>query len=125
MTFFKKQDLIIYALVLILFVCSFFLWGRTTGSTGDIVVISVNGSEKMTLPLNEDTEVLVNGFLGLTCNVVVQNGTVRISEATCPDKLCARHEPISKDGESIICLPARITVTVRSSKPSDIDAIAR
>ena len=123
--FFRKPDLIIYALVLVVLVCSFFLWGRVQGETGGFAVVSVNGTERTTLPLGTDTEVLVEGFAGLNCKVRVADGAAYVTEADCPDKLCVDHSPISRSGESIVCLPARITVTIRGAETSEIDGVAR
>ena len=52
--------------------------------------------------------------------------TIRhMEEATCPDKLCIKQKTISKDNESIICLPNKVAVTVTSKSESDIDVISR
>ena len=123
--FFRKPDLIIYALVLVVLVCSFFLWGRVQGETGGFAVVSVNGTERTTLPLGTDTEVVVEGFAGLNCTVCVADGAAYVTEADCPDKLCVDHSPISRSGESIVCLPARITVTIRGMEESEVDGVTR
>ena len=125
LVFFKKPDLLVYALVLVVLVCSFFLWGRVQGKAGGSLVVSVNGTEKTTLPLDTDTEVLIEGFAGLNCKVCVANGAAYVTEADCPDKLCAKHSPISRTGESIVCLPARITVTIRGADTPKVDGVAR
>lgn len=125
LVFFKIPDLIIYALVLVVLVCSFLLWGRVQGESGGFAVVSVNGTERMKLPLDTDTEVLVEGFAGLHCTVCVEDGAASVTGADCPDKLCAKHSPISRTGESIVCLPARITVTIRGADTPEVDGVAR
>ncbi|MCR5431290.1 MAG: NusG domain II-containing protein [Lachnospiraceae bacterium] len=125
MAFFKKHDLIIYALVLILLVCSFFLWGSALGATGDYAVISVNGHEEARLPLSSDAEEVIEGFAGLTCRILIKDGAASVIEADCPDKLCVGHSPISRSGDSIVCLPARITVTILGTEDSEVDGVAR
>ncbi len=49
-----------------------------------------------------------------------------MTQADCPDGICANHKPIHKTGESIICLPHKVVVTVISDKSNDneIDAVA-
>lgn len=40
--------------------------------------------------------------------VMIEDGTVRITDADCPDQLCMKQRSISKNGESIICLPHKL-----------------
>ena len=44
-------------------------------------------------------------------------------EASCPDKLCVNQKAVSKNNESIICLPNKVIVEVDSSENSDLDAV--
>lgn len=122
---FKKQDLLIYALVLAVLFCSFFLWGRIQTEPGGSLVVSVNGTETKTFPLNTDTEFSVEGYAGLSCTVSIKNRAASVTEADCPDKLCAKHNPISRTGESIVCLPARITLTISGEEESEVDGVTR
>ena len=78
---------------------------------GAVVEISVAGQVTETLPLDTDTQRLIAGEGG-TNRLVIENGTVRVTEADCPDALCVRHTPISRPGQSILCLPHRVAVTV-------------
>ena len=48
-----------------------------------------------------------------------------MKEAGRPDKLCVKQGEISKAGESIICLPNRIIVSVEGGEESGIDATAK
>ncbi len=78
---------------------------------GAAVEISVAGQVTETLPLNVDAQRLIAGEGG-TNRLVIENGTARVVEADCPDTLCVRHAPISRPGQSILCLPHRVAVTV-------------
>ena len=55
----------------------------------------------------------------------IQNGEVTMSKADCPDQICVNHRAVSRNGESIICLPNQVVVTVVSSEESDVDAVAQ
>lgn len=45
--------------------------------------------------------------------VVIKNGEVFMKEATCKNQICVKHKKISKSGESIVCLPNRVTVQTK------------
>ena len=44
--------------------------------------------------------------------VMIEDGTVRITDADCPDQLCMKQRSISKNGESIICLPHKLVLQI-------------
>lgn len=125
MVYFKKHDIIVYSLVLAVLIASFFIWGSALGDTGDFAIISINGHEETRLPLSVDAEKTVEGFAGLNCTVCIKDGAASVTEADCPDKLCVDHSPISRSGESIVCLPARITVTISSTEAPATDGVSR
>ncbi len=54
----------------------------------------------------------------------VENGTIRVLESGCPGKDCVRQGTISLDGESIVCLPSRVIISVRSDSSSGLDGVA-
>ena len=84
---------------------------------GQQVEITVDGKTVMTLPLDVDTTVTVPGVDGEN-TLVIADGTARMQEADCPDGLCVSHRAISRAGESIICLPHRVVVTVVGGTPA-------
>ena len=45
-----------------------------------------------------------------------------LTEANCPDLLCVRQGKIRYTGQSIICLPNRLTVTVEGGESDGVDA---
>lgn len=77
---------------------------------GMTAVIRVDNTEIARLDLTEDTELTVNG----THTVVIRDGRVWVESAPCRDQICAKHPPVSREGETIVCLPYALTVTVES-----------
>ena len=53
----------------------------------------------------------------------IQNGKARMEWASCPDQLCVHQRQYSKAGESIICLPHRVVVSVEGDEKSELDSI--
>lgn len=121
----KKADFILIgavaAVAAVLFLC---LYVFNSGS-GDYVQIEVDGVVTDTLSLSQDTvrEIETNGG---TNTLVISDGSAVMTQADCPDGICADHKPINKTGESIICLPHKVIVTIMNDKSSDddIDAVA-
>ena len=51
--------------------------------------------------------------------VVVENGCARIARSDCPDLYCVSCGPISRVGESLVCLPNRVSVTLSGEDMPD------
>ena len=70
--------------------------------------------------LNEDRQEVFPVDLGSGCEdgniLVIENGTVYMISATCPDKLCVKQGAKSRIGETIVCLPHRLVATVISAE---------
>jgi hypothetical protein len=121
----KKADFIIIASVLavvgILVFCLYFASGN-----GNYVQIEVDGKVVQTVSINDDTEIEYSTNSN-TNTIVVKNGKVSVTNANCPDKICQKHRAISKSGESIICLPHKLVVTVvnLNNDENEIDAVAQ
>lgn len=120
---FGRRDLILLLAVLVIGLIGIvILYTRPAALNGEVEV-AVDGEVVMTLPLSEDTEVTIEGVDGGENLLVIQGGTAKIESASCPDGICVRHYAISRDGESIICLPNRVVVTIRGGEKGDVDAV--
>lgn len=80
---------------------------------GAEAVVTVDGTEAARLPLGKDTEYALVTNFG-THIITVKNGQVSVESAPCPDLICVHHTPVSRRGETIICLPCGVVVTVVS-----------
>lgn len=76
------------------------------------VTISVDGEEIMTLDLNQENDQIIESPGGGRNRVIIKDGAVHMEEASCPDKVCIRQGTISETGQSIVCLPNRVIVTI-------------
>jgi hypothetical protein len=107
----KKGDIIILTALLcvaaLVFCSLYFL-----SPSGNSVKIEVASKTVAILPLDEDTvyNVEINGKT--TNTVEIKSGEVNVTYADCPDKICVNHRVISKNGESIICLPNKVVVSI-------------
>lgn len=106
-----RGDLLLLAGVL-LFSLFFWVAVRLLSKEGSDLLVSVDGETRMTLPLDRDTEQVIETELGR--NVIrIRNGSVTCEEADCPDKLCVKHHAIHREGETIICLPHKLVLEVK------------
>lgn len=119
----KRNDFLLIGAFLIISLC-LLLYQNTIGAkTGAVIVILQDGEEIGRYPLKEEMELLIEGNYGENL-LVIGNGKAFIKEADCPDRLCVKQKAISRQGESLICLPHRLVVTVEGAPDSDVDAVA-
>ena len=85
-------------------------------SPAEVVEISVDGNVVKTLDLAKDQELTIDGASGGTNHLIIKDGEVWVSEATCPDKICVHQGKIHMDGEIIVCLPNKMTAQIKSVK---------
>ena len=60
---------------------------------------------------------------GYTLTVTAEDGGLRVSEADCPTQDCVHTGAISRSGQSIVCLPARIIIQLTGGQadPGGVD----
>ena len=83
--------------------------------------MTVDGKEFGSYLLEEDVRVEIRtGAADEELNVlVIKDGEAFVETATCPDGICAGHKPISREGESIVCLPHKVVITVYVTEDKD------
>lgn len=120
-----RNDLIFITaiLVIVAMVAAVLFFLRGEGST---VQVEVDGTVIGTYPLSVDREVeIITGENGEELNLlVIKDGKATVTTATCPDGICAAHRPISREGESIVCLPHKVVVTVIGGSGEEPDVVA-
>ncbi|MBE6585704.1 MAG: NusG domain II-containing protein [Ruminococcaceae bacterium] len=85
---------------------------------GDTVTVEVDGAVWGVYSLSEDRTIeIYTGSAGEALNLlVIRDGKAYVETATCPDGICAAHRPISHEGESIVCLPHKVVITVSTTE---------
>ncbi|MCR4676582.1 MAG: NusG domain II-containing protein [Sphaerochaetaceae bacterium] len=121
----KKADIILIA-ALLLAALSFLLFQLFSRQSGAVVKVSVGGEVVKELSLYRDQRYEINGVNGGFNTLVIENGQAWIEDADCPDALCVHMGKISFEGQSIVCLPHKVVVTVEGkASQSSVDAVAK
>lgn len=109
----RRNDLILIGVLLAVLVLAgaAFLLLR---EEGDQIRVTVDGEDYGIYPLSKDTVVKIRtGESGEELNrLIIRDGKAFVEAATCPDGICADHRPIFREGESIVCLPHKVVITV-------------
>lgn len=104
----KKKDVILIAAVLGL-AALFWAGMRLFNTGGNQLKISLDGESYGFYSLDEDQTIKIGN--GNVCRI--EGGTVTMTEADCPDKLCMKQKAISREQSgSIICLPNRVVLEI-------------
>lgn len=101
---FGRLDIVVFAVVVALTALVVWLSYRKAGATVEIVAEGYAA----VFPLDEDRTVELDGL-----TVVIEGGSVYVTAASCPDKVCEHTGRIRHENQSIVCLPLRVTVTIR------------
>lgn len=119
-----KADIIIISAILLSALLLFFVprWMHAGEQEGNIQILQ-DGKLLYEYPAQTEQTVSVSFEDGGYNLVLIGDGSVRVTDADCPDKLCVKQRSISKNGESIICLPHKLVVQIVSKEESDLDAV--
>ncbi len=103
----KKGDIAVICSVAVAFVLSIVL----------LIPFSKQGSRVV---VKQDNKIVYNESINInktvdtpTNTVIIKDGIVYISNATCKNQVCVNTGKISKKGESIICLPNKVIVEIK------------
>ena len=117
-----KNDLLL-VLALLLLAGGAWLYTLLTRRGGGAVELAVDGETVAVFSLSADRRYTWTGAAG-TNTLVIENGAAYMMSADCPDRLCVRRGPIRYAGETIVCLPHRLTVTVTEGSAAGVDAVS-
>ena len=117
----NKYDIILIVSVLLAAILLFAVISFGT-KKGGYAVVTVDGETFGEFSLEKDCEIRIgNEENGNT--LVIKNGSAKIEHATCPDKLCERQGAIRYDKQTIVCLPNKTVVTVKSDNAASNDFV--
>ena len=107
-----KRDLILAAAILLIAAALFGFNYISHKKPAVTAQITVDGKVVETLDLSRDTELTVTGANKGTNHLIVRDGEIWCSEASCPDKVCAHQGKKHVSSDTIVCLPKKMIVTI-------------
>ena len=121
---FLRNDIILIAAILLVAAVGL-LYLFVFRSVGDTVKVTVDGELYGVYSLSEDVVVdIITGENGKGLNrLIIRDGKTYMEEASCPDGICVSHRPIFRNGESIVCLPNKVVVSIFTENDSSLPDI--
>ena len=102
---FKKKDIIIFFVIF--------------AAAGGFFFFFFSNENGKRVKITENNKVVYEGSLSknkkieLKSNtVLIENSKVKMQYSDCKNQICVHHKAIGKKGESIICLPNRVTAEI-------------
>lgn len=110
----KKARYDILLIAVLLFISALALGIMLLSRTeGERVVVEINGTQAAQYSLSVNGEYPLNGGTNI---LVIENGEAYLRYADCPDKVCVNTGRIKYEGQTIVCLPNKIAITVRGTE---------
>lgn len=123
----RKADIILFIVLVAVGLAASAALAMRGDSVGDKVIIESGGDLYATYSLAEDRTVIVPAPKQVKMDapdtedkydyyniVEIKDGMVSVIEASCKNQVCVKHGPVSRSGESIVCLPNRLVVRIES-----------
>lgn len=121
-TFDRRDYLFLAALFvtgILLTVCVYHFSGN-----GSAVTVTVDGKIYGTYALNEEQEIPIELDGRIANVIVIENGATHMKNADCRDGLCMRQGAISRNRQTIVCLPHKLVVEVVGGEEQAYDSIS-
>ncbi len=115
-----RLDIIVIASILILSLL-ILLVVTLTKKEGSVAVVEVNGVTVGEYSLWKNGEYSLNGGTNV---LVIENGVAYLNYSSCPDHTCEKTGKIKYVGQSIICLPNKVSITIKGDAKGGVDLVS-
>ena len=92
------------------------------GRAETTVEVYSDGKLVQTIDLAVDGEYRIESGGGWNV-LTVSGGKIAVTSASCPTQDCVRTGRVTRPGQSIVCLPARVSVTLAGRAEDGVDAV--
>lgn len=121
----RKNDWLLIAVLLVAAVGAYVAmqYYQNVSTKNAVAVVTVDGVEYGRYPLSEDHTETIRFEDGSYNRFEILDGYVSMPEASCPDQICVHHNKISRNKETIVCLPDKVVITIKNGEDSGIDVL--
>lgn len=119
----KRNDWILAGAVLAGAIVFFLINSFVVHREGARVRVTVGGEEYGSYSLEEELDLDIESRNGVN-HLVIHDGKADMTQADCPDRLCVHQKAISRDRETIVCLPNQVVVEIIGGEEAELDSIA-
>lgn len=121
---FRIGDALVYLFILLLIAASFAgLYQMGRGVVNNQVKVEVDGEIWGTynIPAKGDERVVRIDAGDNRYNImIIADSGVLIREANCPDQICVNWGNISKPGQTIVCLPHKVVISITGEQEGEL-----
>ena len=115
-----RLDIIVIAAILLASL-SLLLILNLTKKEGALAVVEIDGQVVAEYPLYKEGVFSLNGGTNV---LVVEGGTAYLNYSSCPDHTCENIGKIRYVGETIVCLPNKVTITIIGDAEDGVDLVS-
>ncbi len=115
-----RLDVIVIAAILV-FSLILLLFTALTKKEGAVVSVEVEGKTVAEYPIDVNGVFPLNGGTNV---LVIENGFAYLNYSSCPDHVCENTGKIRYVGETIVCLPNKVTVTIKGDFRDGVDLVS-
>ncbi len=121
----KKRDIILIIALLLVGVIFLIIWHFVYSTSGKYITIEQRGDIIGTYPLDRDATIPILYKNEGVNEIIIEDGSCYMNSAECPDHLCIKQGKIDKVGQTIVCMPNRVVVTVVGDDSDALDTVAK
>lgn len=119
----KKNDIILIGIVVFVAVIFFGIF-QLTRKEGANIIVTIDGKQYGTYSLEHEEVIEIESEYG-TNELIIKDNKAKMEGASCPDQLCVYQHAIDKTGQTIVCLPNKVVVTVENGEENEVDITAK
>lgn len=117
---FTRKDIILISILVAFIILFLTFFGLFSDDSCHIATIEQDGQVLYKIDLdkvNDPYELYIDGNYPLT--VLVESGNISVEYASCPDQVCVHTGRITNSGQSIICVPDKVSISINGNNSTD------